>query len=530
MRKRKEEHLKYRRVLGACREVLASGLMILCIVPMPAAAQQQATGIGEQPVITEHLDQNAINDGRVGFQQLFEAGERLFTARFNVLDGQGRPAATGQNKPPTSRPPDPAGSPDVLSTLTRPQPERSQNSTTPGLTRVSGPTTNSCAGCHFQPAIGGAGEFVANVIETANFRIPITREFSGDVGNERNSLGMNGAGVIEMLAREMSMELIGIRTRAIQQAVGQVRNVTVPLTAKGVDFGQLTVTPTGTTMPEGIRGVDPDLIIKPFSQKGIVPSLRFFSNFAFNSVSGIQSIETFGVARTGTRDFDRDGVPDEMSIGDITAATIFQAALSVPGRVFPASAERRRAMEEGELTFGRIGCATCHIPALPLNSTMFTEPGPFNPPGNLSPDDVPRTFSFDLTREGQRPRLQRDRNAGGQILVRAFTDLKRHVIGDADYPHFLNEKIIQEGVPTDQFLTRKLWDAGNSDPYGHRGDLTTLTEAIINHGGEARQSRDAFARLSASEKAGIIEFLKSMQVLPETSSSFGTINSEAKAK
>ncbi|MBA3754193.1 MAG: hypothetical protein H0X01_08680 [Nitrospira sp.] len=512
-------------VLGA---VFFGTVLLILNSLAPAGAQQNA--IGEQPVIREHLDQDAINDGRIGFQQLFEAGEKLFTARFNVLDGQGRPGATGQNNPPTSRTPDPAGPPDVLSALTRPQPQRGQNSTTPGLTRVSGPTTNSCAGCHFQPSIGGGGEFVANVIETANFRIPITLEFSGGVGNERNSLGMNGAGAIELLAREMSMELIAIRTRAIQQANAQVRTVTVPLIAKGVNFGELSVTREGRTIPDGIKGVDPDLIIKPFSQKGIIPSLRLFSNFAFNSVSGMQSVETFGLARTGTSDFDRDGIQDELTAGDITAASIFQAALSVPGRVFPTNAARRRAMDEGEQTFSRIGCATCHIPALPLNSTIFTEPSPFNPPGNLSAADVPKPFSFDLTREGQSPRLLRERNASGQVLVRAFTDLKRHVIGDADYPHFLNEKVIQEGVPTNQFLTRKLWDAGNSDPYGHRGDLTTLTEAIINHGGEARQSRDAFAGLPMSERAGIIEFLKSMQVLPESTTSFVHTNTEMSTK
>ena len=82
-------------------------------------------------------------------------------------------------------------------------------------------------------------------------------------------------------------------------------------------------------------------------------------------------------------------------------------------------------MDEGELAFERIGCATCHIPALPLDSTIFTEPGPFNPPGNLVAMDVARPFSFDLTREGQRPRLARERNASGQVMVRAFTDLKR---------------------------------------------------------------------------------------------------------
>lgn len=97
-------------------------------------------------------------------------------------------------------------------------------------------------------------------------------------------------------------------------------------------------------------------------------------------------------------------------------------------------------------------------------------------------------------------------------------------------PHFLNEKVIEQGVPTNQFLTRKLWDAGSSAPYGHRGDLTTLTEAIINHGGEARQSRDAFAGLSAPEKAGIIEFLKSMQVLPEPNVSFVQTSTGARDK
>lgn len=63
---------------------------------------------GERLVITEHLDQNAINIGQVSFSQLFEAGWKLFAARFNVLDGQGRPASTGNPDPPSSRLPDPS--------------------------------------------------------------------------------------------------------------------------------------------------------------------------------------------------------------------------------------------------------------------------------------------------------------------------------------------------------------------------------------------------------------------------------------
>jgi hypothetical protein len=49
------------------------------------------------------------------------------------------------------------------------------------------------------------------------------------------------------------------------------------------------------------------------------------------------------------------------------------------------------------------------------------------------------------------------------------------------------------------FLTRKLWDVGNTDPYGHRGDLTTTTEAILYQGGEARASPDAFAAADVAD-------------------------------
>lgn len=138
-------------------------------------------------------------------------------------------------------------------------------------------------------------------------------------------------------------------------------------------------------------------------------------------------------------------------------------------------------------------------------------------------------IKFDMTREGIRPRLERD---GVGALVRAFTDLKRHELSDADYKHFTNEQRPMGNLfgyaardsfysvpanpnrPNGQFLTAKLWFVGNTDPYGHRGDLTMITEAIYFHGGEARESRDAFFALSEFERATIVEFLKTLQILP----------------
>ena len=60
------------------------------------------------------------------------------------------------------------------------------------------------------------------------------------------------------------------------------------------------------------------------------------------------------------------------------------------------------------------------------------------------------------------------------------------------------------------FLTAKLWDVGSSAPYGHRGDLRTISEVILNHGGEAGNQREKFMRLSDHEKRALIAFLQSL--------------------
>src|SRR5262249_12574196 len=171
--------------------------------------------------------------------------------------------------------------------------------------------------------------------------------------------------------------------------------------------------------------------------------------------------------------------------------------------------------------FAQIACTTCHVPELPLQSRLFVEPYGLNPLGTFN--DTSQTFAFDLTEEGEQPRLEKAPR--GEAIVRAYTDLKRHNLCDnpgepAPLRVFCNELLAQgrpaqDGRPgAEFFITRKLWDVGNSAPYGHRGNLTTITEAILAHGGEARTSRDAFVALSPEEQGHIVQFLKTLQVLP----------------
>lgn len=473
--------------------VIAGAVVLVSVALLTARPTAQIPG--ERPRLTQHINQADIDAGRYSLADLFFAGKFLFETSFNRLDGFGRPGSTGDGNP-TRRTPD-----------------------QPFMTRVSGPDANNCAGCHNKPEVGGSGDFVANVFVLAQLADPVQTSIDSQFSNERNTLGMHGSGAIEMLAREMTAELHRIREETRQQAVETGRFVTSELVAKGVHFGQITCSPSGDVDTSQVEGVDRDLIIKPFHQKGVVVSVRQFTVNAFNHHHGLQAVERFGVERTGTRDFDGDGVEDELTAGDITAATLFQVALGNPIQVMPSDLAARSRVLRGEQLFNEIGCARCHIPALILDNPIFTEPNPYNPPGNLRIQDVPRPFAFDLTRDGPGPHLERTRD--GKAIVRAFTDLKRHRIADEDDPFFNNERVIQGGVPTDVFMTRKLWDVGNSEPYGHRGDLSTIGEAIMHHAGEARPERTRFLNLPPQDQLALVDFLKTLQVVPPPRSSLG---------
>lgn len=473
-----------------CRILVAllGGAVAAFALPMVWAHEPHRTAaLGEQAALPGHVSQDALLHGRMPFAEVVTAGERLFSAQFNKLDGQGRPATTGH------------------SSHTKRIPGRA-----PEFIRTGGPDANSCAGCHNQPRVGGAGEFVSNVFVLAQLEDGLTDSVAAEFSNERNTLGMMGAGPIELLAREMTAELFEQRKALIKEAQAAKAPVSGTLQAKGVTFGTLTALANGLLDTSKVEGIDEDLIVKPFHQKGVSRSLREFSINAMNHHHGMQAVERFGYDETKTRDYDQDGVPDELSEGDLTALSIYQAQLNTPGRMLPGDPVIRAAIQRGERRFSDLGCASCHVPELVIDDSRYCEPYYLNVTGTLN--DPRHAYCVDLATQGEQPRPER--TEAGKLIIRAYTDLKRHVICDKDISHFCNEKRRQNGVAQNLFLTRKLWDVGNSAPYGHRGDLTTLTEAILCHGGEGRKSRDAFAALKSAEQADIIEFLKSLQVRP----------------
>ncbi len=476
--------------------------------------------IGQERAIPRHLQDG--EEYRLSLPYLIAYGQRLFTAVWTPADGGGRPLTKGTGTPLT----------DPNEPLTFPR----------NFNRVSGPEANSCAGCHNLPygIPGGGGDIVANVFVMANRfdfatfdRItalptassvdellrPVTLQ---SIANSRATIGMFGSGFIEMLARQMTAELQAIRETTLP-------GDTNALVAKGISFGRIARGADGAWDTSGVEGLPapslittgpgnpPSLVIRPFHQAGHVVSLREFSNNAFNQHHGMQSTERFG---NGT-DPDGDGVTNELTRADMTAVTLYQATLAVPGRVIPNDPEVEAAVWEGEQRFETIGCARCHVPRLPLvdRGWVFTEPNPYNPPGNLRVGDAP-TLSVDLTSDRlPPPRLNPE--SSGVLFVPAYTDLKLHDIcaGPGDPNAEALDMNQPSGSPgffagNTKFITKKLWGAANEPPFFHHGQFTTLREAVLAHAGEALTSRQAFQALSPYAQGTIIEFLKSLQVLP----------------
>lgn len=509
------------------RSSLCSVAASFLLFAIAALGQNANSQIGQEVAIPRHLQDG--EEFRLSIPQLIQFGSQLFTAKFTVQEGAGRPASKGTGAPIS----------DPSSPLVFPR----------NFDRVSSPEANACSGCHNAPVSGGGGDRVTEVFVLAQRFDHLTFDHNDgmtlrgaldesgkfvtmeNATNDRKTIGMNGSGFVEMVARQMTADLQAI---AAATTPGSSR----PLVTKGVSFGILTHNGDGTWNTSQVVGLPapsmkttgttpPTLIILPYHQAGAVVSIRQFTNNAMNHHHGMQSEERFGL----NVDADGDGFANELTAADITAISMFQATMAVPGRMIPNDADIERAILNGERLFDEIGCNSCHTDALPLDHQgwMYSEPNPYNPAGNLraGPENYPLTappLTVDLT-SNQLPEPRLLPNEDGVIMVPAYTDLKLHDISATGDP-----KTDPECEPLDQnqpagsaaffngnckFITRKLWGFYNQGgAFMHHGKFTTAREAVEAHNGEAIAQRRAFDALPAERQNELIEFLKSLQVLP----------------
>ncbi len=185
--------------------------------------------------------------------------------------------------------------------------------------------------------------FVSEGFESAQFD-SIDPSFS----SERHTIALMGAGLVELLAREMTADLQAIRAAAIAEACATGKDAHADLVTKGVRFGSIVAHPDGIVDLDAIDGVDADLIVRPFSRKGVFTSLRQFTINALNIHHGMEAVETvrrpldrqprFRRKRRARRDHRRRRLRPGCVSGDPAAA---HGQGEPAGRLAPGGQERR---------------------------------------------------------------------------------------------------------------------------------------------------------------------------------------------
>src|SRR5215470_9845285 len=257
-------------------------VVLSCFVTIAAWGQSSSSQVGREVAIPVHLQDG--EEFTTPIAQLIQFEAKLFNAKFTVQEGAGRPLSKGTGAPLS----------DPSSPLVFPR----------NFDRISSPEANACSGYHNAPIPGAGGDRVTEVFVLAQRFDRLTFDHADGImtrgavdesgnlvtmenaTNDRKTIGMNGSGFVEMLARQMTADL-----QAERDATPQGRST--QLISKGISFGILMHNADGTWNTSQVQGLapasvstagttPPSLIIRPLHQVGNVVSIRQFSNNAFN--------------------------------------------------------------------------------------------------------------------------------------------------------------------------------------------------------------------------------------------------------
>ena len=368
----------------------------------------------------------------------------------------------------------------------------------PSLGRVhraarGGPDAYSCGACHHRGGIAGAGPVAANAYYDGDGNRPAS-------ALQRNAPSLAGAGLVELLAREITKDLQSQQAQAKAQAKQNAAPVAVALQSKGVSFGELRASPNGRVDYSKVTGVDRDLVVRPFGWKGHAASLRELIEDQLLLHLGMQTdhlVATAPASKKGpfdSNDPDGDGVTSEVSEGQLSALTLFLALNDAPTSVMPKESFRVALWARGRKQFDTLGCADCHRPWMRLNSSIY----------ELKSRTGQATIRIDLAQQGLGQWLEKVPGEPG-YRVYLYSDLKRHVMG----PN-LREQRAFRGINGASFRTPALWGVARSRPYLHDGRAQTLDLAIEAHSGEALAAQRAYKKLNDKQRAPLRTFLTSL--------------------
>ena len=369
--------------------------------------------------------------------------------------------------------------------------------------------SDSCALCHGRPR-GSAG-VGGNVV---------TRPDSRDAPH------LFGLGLKEMLADEITTDLRSTRDLSVLLAQKLHRPMTLMLVSKGVNYGSITGNPDGSVNTSKVQGVDSDLRVKPFFSEGSTISMREFIVGALHNEMGLQAsadpdllkasaggrvVTPSGMVLDGSKDkISPPPAPDAQNGNEIDPAIVDHLEFYLLNYFKPGHGQPSPMSDRGRRIFDRIGCSSCHVGDMTINhdrrvadlETVYDPKGIFN---TLFATATPLYQEVD---DGSGlPHLKIP--TGNAFVVKdIYSDFKRHDLGANFYERNW------DGTMQTQFLTRALWGAGTTGPYGHDGRSITLNDVILRHGGESLVSRNKYVALGSNEQIALQTFLNSLVLFP----------------
>ena len=531
--------------------------------------------LAQERVITPaaSIEQDQLDLGAYTPNEVVQSGRQFFAAAYLPEDGHGE-GVTG---------------PRSGQRLVQWGPAVTGPGTDIPFLRVNGIDSQDCFGCHnsagtYVPpeelhrtqkpgGVGGSADFASVLLSNKFFpsTVIVTPE---ELSKARLTHIVRvppkafGTGYVQELAIEMTGVLQQLEADATTLAVQNPGTpITTHLEAKGVKFGDLTITcPNVYCNPPDrdvshVVGISQDLIVRPFQHKGVTATLRSFCKSALDFHFSMQPVEVVGM----NTDCDLDTYRNEMAVDNISFAANEQslqiqqslgnvAALTAfTGMLRPPVTPSFGPTPIGAELFDKIGCTECHKPVLttrpqPLFRIQLAHPAEGCPDTSIY-GSTPSLGSFaeveaavhpalatidaqkaadaaargalavcpsgfyciDLTSPGSLPPEFGPRlpaNLDLTVDVPLYSDLKRHDLGK--YLAQVAPAQADDGgndIPNEKWLTTKLWGVADNGPWLHDGRARTLKEAILMHDGPLGNNNEgeAVGQVNAFQGLSIIQ-------------------------
>jgi mono/diheme cytochrome c family protein len=428
------------------------------------------------------IQQTAIDGGQFAPDDLFEMGDFLFEVVYRVENGMGN-AVVGL----------PGGG--------KPRPNFRSIPNNVHFAGFGGPEAQSCVSCHNLGGDDGAGDNNHNIFQIGD-------GINRNSGVPRNPPPLLGMGLRQIAAEEITKELQDQLAAGLKQAKDTNTNVSVALrgVTNPIGFGTVIARPDQTVDFTALRGVDTDLVVKPFGWKGREQKIRRFIEGGWRVHFGMQTepsvnnhcrtpnVNNFGNG-TNCQDPDADGVQKEINDGQMSATSVYLAMLEMPVRVPGANATAQRRINEGEVLFNDSGCAGCHRQFLTIKNPKFVEKGDTTTGAGI-------TVNLAVEMREPRPVL----NADGSMTIEAWTNQRRADMGAG----LADSKPFNQIGPT-FFVTPPLWGIRHAGPWLHDGRAKDLFDATVLHGeADDLNSINAFKAFTADQQQKVIEFMLSL--------------------